>query len=1171
MEIRKLEPIAQKARTLLLKSTKEKLHAILDNPNHEFRRAKPEAVETLVRMVENLGEQAIIDKVAYMWFNRFIALRFMDVCSFNPVKVLSANENETQIEIIALAETGVFDSRLTSQKTQMDVKAILSNENNSTTKYKDALSRLIVGACNKYSETMPFLFQKVDDYSELLIPDDLVSDDSTLALIRDAIDENAVEELGVSLIGWLYQFYISERKAEVIGSVVDTADIPAATQLFTPEWIVRYLVDNSLGRAWLEKNPDDELQAQLEYYIPGQQPASQTMPNDVTKLRLLDPCCGSGHMLVYAFDVFAKIYTRLGYSKSDIPGLILKNNLIGLELDERAAELAAFALVMKAMEYDRRFLFRPEVPKPNVTVISKIHFRDNDDQLPVLASRLASPETDAEQIEGLFHLFDNADAVGSLIMPDFTVSQLDALYSRYQAHKDDFSLFFGVDKMETLFRQTRLLADQYDVVVTNPPYMGNSGMNKDVKEYVQVCYPDSKSDLFAAFIERCLEFAAEQGFVGMVTMQSWMFLSSYETLRKRLIEENSILTMVHAGARAFDMIGGEVVQTTAFTMTNQSKPGYLGAYLRLIDGNSESEKMAMFKEAIRNPSCGWFYQTDSSDFKKIPGSPIAYWASDKLFNAFLNGKSLGELANVPKGLSTGSVDRFVRYWFEIDYSKIGFTVSDCEETQHLSYRWFPYAKGGTYRKWDGNLEYVVNWQNNGYEVKNFVDEKGKQRSRPQNTSYYFKKCLTYSSVTSYKLSLRYLNNSVFGGGGDSVHILNDSYFFYVLGFINSEIQCQLLKLISPTINYEVDHLKKLPVIIKNEQKEKIDCNVQSLISLSRRDWDSYETSWDFECNPLVTLAKERGSQSVLISDLYQRLREQWRADTAEMKRLEEENNRIFIDAYGLQDELSPEVPLSEVSLTCNPAYRYKLKSNEDGEKRLEQDTVKELLSYAVGCMMGRYSLDKPGLILADQGSTEQDYRTKTGSDYPIDPDGIIPMLDDNFRQDDIIRQLHTFLTRAFGESTLHDNLSYMETVLDKELRKYFQKDFFTDHVQMYKKRPIYWLFTSSKGGFSCLMYMHRYFSDTCSRILNQYLRLYKRKLSDDKGALESQLSSGSLSASARNALVKNVERIDKLLSELTDYERNALNRHAGDRIELDLDDGVKVNYVKFYPAVKKVI
>ena len=1015
----------------------------------------------------------------------------------------------------------------------------------------EAYRLLVVAVCNYWNKAMPFLFERIEDYTELLMPDDLLSGNSILAYTREAMTPDACQD--VEVIGWLYQFYISEKKDEVFDGLkknkkITPENIPAATQLFTPHWIVRYLVENSLGRLWMLNRSGSKLVEQMDYYIKPEQPETGFLRiGKPEEIKICDPACGSGHMLTYAFDLLYSIYEEEGYEPAEIPEKILTHNLYGIEIDERAGELAAFALTMKARARQRRFFNKKVLP--NICVLENIQFDEGEiDKYMDFVGR----DLFTFPLQITLHQFEEADNFGSLIRPD--VTDVTGMLQILEAKDVSGQLFLSLtqQKVQQALRQADYLSQNYHVVIANPPYMNSGGMNGRLKAWSSDIYPSSKADLFSMFIERNYSLAMKRGLVAMITMQSWMFLTSFEKLRTKMLAESTILTMAHLGERGFDTIGGVVVSTTAFVFMNSNNLTQRGDYLRLIDGGSELEKSTMAIEAIKNRRCGWFFNASSDDFQKIPESPIAYWLSSKVRKAFSFPK-IGEFFEVKEGLGTRDDPRFLRSFWEVNYSKIRFNPNEKE-------KWVPTDKAGGFRKWFGSNETLMNWENDGYEIKNF------EKSVPRNTQYFFKDAVSWGKVATGRPSFRLRNEqfafvdaapSAFGG---DLHRL--------LASLNSCAIGQLLKIQGSTVNVTVGTAKNLPYIKEINEAASVDC-----VAFAKQDWDSYETSWDFTSQPLLN----PDYRQLTLKGTYQKLRSHWRETTLEMQRLEEDNNRIFIDAYGLQDELKPEVPLNEITLTCNPHYRYSNdKSKEELEALLLADTIRELISYAVGCMFGRYALDKPGLILANQGETIEDYLKQVPEpSFPADDDNVIPMLDGDWFTDDIAERFRKFLRVAFGEEHYEENLQFVEKALGKngkarDIRDYFLKDFYNDHVKRYKKRPIYWLFSSPKGSFNALIYMHRYRPDTVSVVLNDYLREFRNKLTSHKNHLEAVSISGSASQSEKTKALKEIEKVNKMIAEMEEYEREVLYPLATEQLEINLDDGVKINYPKFGEALKKI-
>ena len=1150
MDTNALKRFAQNARQQLIAQVSTRVDQVLETDS-ALLREQESAINSLKAEIQKRGKEAVIEEAAYTWFNRFCAFRFMDVNHYTPFGIVSPMPGFTQPEILQHAKEGIFEKGWHNQSNQM-ISGLLNRSIPSPDGDQEAYRLLLADACRHYANEMAFLFDDILDFTELLMPDDLLSSHSVLHATRQTLTAETCQD--VEVIGWLYQFYISEKKDAVMAQkgAVAKEDIPSVTQLFTPDWIVRYMVENSLGRLWLLNNPGSKIREKMPYYIqPGQVEKDYLVVESPEDLKLLDPACGSGHILTYAFDLLYEIYAEQGYDPIQIPRLIIEKNLYGIEIDKRAAMLASFALMMKARQKDPRFFSRKV--RPNILEMEDIHF--DTDELKAWRTELGSDLWTQELWEGM-QQFENAKTYGSLIRPAITEVSLIRQRMAETAVYSDLFLSEASRKVEKVLEMSEYLSQMYHVVVANPPYF-SKGMDSDFKKFAQDYYPDSKTDTLSMFIERNLDLSVQHGYVGMITLMSWMFLSSFERLRLKLLSDRTILSMAHLGARAFDTISGEVVSTTMFVLHNHFNKDHEGDFFRLVDWMSETEKADAYLEALVNPDCGWFYRASAQDFKKIPGAPIAYWISERLISVFNKGVALRNIGTPAQGMSTCNVNLFTKLWFEVSLCQTNIIVRDQN-------KWARYNKGGDFRRWFGNREFIVDWENNG-------DKLRKANATLRNTRYYFLPFIAWSKISSAQTGFRiFEENFLFDGAGGTLIIQNDDDLtLYLLGLLNSCVCREILSIISPTINFNEDHIGSIPIILF--ENKRIQSITQVCIDLSTKDWNYYEASWDFEKSPLflaesLPLAKE-------LKDCYSQLRSQWQLDTDSMQELEVENNRFFIDLYELQDELSPDVTLEEISLTCNPHYRYKGNlTDEDREARLLQDTMKEFISYAVGCMFGRYSLDKPGLILANQGESLKDYLKIIDKEPTFMPteNNVIPMLDDDYFADDITLRFREFLKVTFGETNFDENLRFIESALGKDLRSYFLRDFYRDHLQTYKKRPIYWLFSSAKGGFKALIYMHRYQADTVSVVLNQYLREYRQKLEAKRDYHEKDKENADLSKSERRRAEKESERIRLVLEELRDYEHDVLFPLAGKRLEIDLDDGVVVNHAKFGKALQKI-
>ncbi|MDY0134174.1 MAG: BREX-1 system adenine-specific DNA-methyltransferase PglX [Atribacterota bacterium] len=1168
MEISKLKNFAQFARRNLIEQVLAKLKLVLATES-VARREHPIAVKKLEDAIRSTSQEQVIDRVAYIWFNRFCALRFMDVNRYTRIGVVSPAEEQFQPEILAEAKMGHIDEDIVSEKIRQQVFALLDGKAPSRDPQGEAYRLLVVAACNFWNKAMPFLFQRIDDYTELLMPDDLLSGNSILAYTREAMTPDACED--VEVIGWLYQFYISEKKDEVFDGLkknkkITPENIPAATQLFTPHWIVRYLVENSLGRLWLLNRPGSKLIEQMDYYIKPEQAESDFLriakPEEI---KICDPACGSGHMLTYAFDLLYAIYEEEGVDPAEIPEKILTNNLYGIEIDERAGELAAFALTMKARAKQRRF-FNKGV-KPNICVLENVHFDEGElkNYMDFVGRDLFTAP-----LQTTLRQFDEADNFGSLIRPD--VTDVDGMLRILESKDVSGHLFISMTHQKVLqaLRQADYLSPKYHVVIANPPYMGGGGMNPRLNTWIKQEYPDSKADLMTCFMERASQLVFQDGFWGMINLPSWMFLSSFEKLRQKILRQQTITSLIHPGRGIFGSDFGSV----AFVINNKNASEnsvaiYRKLYEKFVQVRAPEEIERLFLSGDYGK-----HILSQDEFLKIPGAPFAYWVSHKFRRIFEN-SPLSDYFQTRLGLSTANNDRFLRNWHEVSIQNVGFGITGRKYAKESQLKWFPYEKGGAFRKWYGNHDLLVNWQNDGDEIRNFGKDEGRIRSHNYNLDYIFKEGVTWSDVTSGANAFRYMPEGfLFDGRGSSGFVQDKTLLNKIFAFLNSKISTYAISAINPTVAVNVGEIAKLPFPELSDSAERnVDQNVHLLIDVHRKNWDSQETSWDFISLPLLSPDYRQPT----LKATYQKLRAYWREMTLEMQRLEQENNRIFIDAYGLQDELTPEVPLNEITLTCNPHYRYGGDKSEDElEALLLADTMRELVSYAVGCMFGRYALDKPGLILANQGETIEDYLKRVPEpSYPADDDNVIPMLDGDWFSDDIAERFRKFLRVAFGEEHYEANLQFVEKALGKngkarDIRDYFLKDFYSDHVKRYKKRPIYWQFSSPKGSFNALIYMHRYRPDTVSVVLNDYLREFRTKLTAHKGHLEAVSISSNASAGEKTKALKEIDKINKMIVELEDYEREVLYPLATEQVEIDLDDGVKANYPRFGAALKKI-
>jgi hypothetical protein len=1164
MNTSSLKSFAPAVRTQLMEAVTRKLDYVLSADTPDLRQAAAQVAS--LRREAGKNRAALVERVAYTWFNRLAALRFLDAQGWHPfrARVLTpASPQETQPEILKLLRTGSLPAELHPHTDLQRLNDLLDGRLPTAIAGADpqgeAYRGLILAACRFYHTLLPDVFDKLNDESELLLPDDLLTATSVAEGFRTEItdtdcletDASGKSRANVEILGWLYQFYISEKKDAVMArkSAVPTEDIPAVTQLFTPHWIVRYLVENSLGRLWLLNRPSSRLRDHMPYYIEGEVETDFLKISQPEEIKLVDPAVGSGHMLTYAFDLLVHIYEEEGYAANDIPGLILKHNLHGTEICPRAAQLAELALVFKAREKSRRF-FQPEhLVRPNITELKDLRFDEGELQayFKVLGCQ---PSALHPQFSKLLYQFEEAKNFGSLIQPCLSEAEVQSVRSAIQNSKSNIQnsdLMVGATHLKVLrvLEQAEALTQRYHVVVANPPYMGGKAMNDGLKSFIREDFEALKADLFSAFTFRGSSLAVKKGYLGFMTPNVWMSISTHEPLRKHLLNSQNLTTLIELPLTGFS---GATVQICTFTFENRPSTGRHAGFIRLCDFKGRAAMGPKALEAIANPNCGWFYRASASNFTKIPGSPIAYWISPKTVQSFNKSDLLGQLAEVKQGLATADDSRFLRLWHEVS---IGHFSLPQNSNNDSGIKWFPFSKGGPYRRWYGNNDFVVNWQNNGFEIRNFRTPDGHLKSRPQNVDYYFREGVTWGQTGTGIPSFRFLpSRYVFAHIGSALFSATLDETFQHLAFMNSKVCEHFLNFISPTLGLEIGHIKALPV----KKAEGVADAARGMVAATRSDWDNSETSWDFRDQPLL----RPGLKGATLEASWRNWEAESSAAIRRMQELETENNRLFIAAYGLDGELQPEVPEEQITLARAEARR----------------DMAAFLSYAVGCMMGRYSPDHPGLILANAGDTLREFLKKVGKPlaeltFAPDEDGIIPVLDGEWFEDDIVARTRDFLRATFGEATLKQNLRFIEDSLGKSLDKYFLTDFYKDHLQTYKKRPIYWLFQSPKKGFSALVYVHRYTKDTVNTLLNKYLRDYLKKLEARINHLV-HVEATATATKEKTAARKESEKLRKDLKDCQDWERNVILPLAQQRLEIDLDDGVKVNYLKFVGAVQAI-
>ena len=1116
--------------------------------------------QALIVEINDKGYKQVMEEVAYTWFNRFSALRFMEVNGYLPshVRVFTDEENNFKPQIITEAIHLDLDG-LNMEKVY---------ELKDAEKTEELYKYLLTVQCNALNKILPGMFQKIADYTELLLPDNLLREGSVIQQMIELIPEDDWKD-AVQIIGWLYQYYNSEKKDDVFAALkknvkITKENIPAATQLFTPDWIVRYMVENSLGRLWLEGHPDakDQLlpteeeqsayaagnrdmeDTKWHYYLEEaeQEPEVQAQLAEIRKeyaaltpdqLKVIDPCSGSGHILAYMFDVLMKIYESYGYTTREAVASIVENNLYGLDIDDRAAQLAYFAVMMKARQYDRRFFSRGIQPHVYAIVESNHvdqfaleYFCNGDAKLKKAMDTIISELHDAKEY-------------GSILT--VTPQDWSALYARFAEIKEDIHISreVALRGLLPLVQVAEALAQKYDVVVTNPPYMGSGGMGAKLTDFVKKSYPDSKSDMSTVCMEKSLSMCRKNGFMTMINIPVWMFLASYENFRNALLRDNTIINMIHPGRGIF----GSDFGTTTFVFRKSNPCGYIGCYHRLFDAQGEVKSNEEREKAFLDKK-GQFY-ADQLNFSKIPGNPVAYWVSDILMEAFAKEIFIGDICEPRVGMATANNDRFIRLWYEVGMDKIGLGMKCREEAVNSKKKWFPFAKGGEFRKWYGNNDYVVNWENDGIEIRNFKDEKtGRIRSHNYNLDYIFQSAITWTVISSATTSFRFCPEGfLYSNSGYGMFFPHKNDIPAILGFLNTSVVMSILSVLSPTIGFESGYLRKIPYL---STPDEVTAVVNECISIARADWDSFETSWDFKHHPLLRKVPT-------ITEAF----EQWQAECDDrfnhLKSNEEELNRIFIDIYGLQDELTPEVEDKDVTVR---------------KADLGRD-IRSFISYAVGCMFGRYSLDVDGLTYAGGEWDDSKYTS-----FAADKDNIIPICDDEYFEDDIVGLFVEFVKTVYGADVLDENLKFIADALGGKgqpkdvIRNYFLSDFYSDHCKIYQKRPIYWLFDSGKkNGFKALIYMHRYQPDTIARIRTDYVHEQQARYRTAIADLEQRIANAS--TGERVKLNRKLTTLQAQDTEIRTYEEK-IHHLADQMISIDLDDGVKKNYAIFQDVLAKI-
>lgn len=1096
--------------------------------------------DKLIDRIQQTRFGRVMEEVAYTWFNRFTALRFMEVNNYLPTKVrVLSSSNADSAEPDMMKEALSLDLDIDKEYVY-ELK--LNNNSEELFKY------LIIKHCNDLNRYMPFMFEKIDDFTEILFPEGLLAKDS---FVRQMTNTEVIPEDNwqkVEIIGWLYQYYIAEEKDRVIKAKkkYKTEEIPFATQLFTPDWIVRYMVQNSLGRYWVESHPEHrDLLNNWEFYLetPNPEPDFEerlapyvNKELKVEDIKCFDPAMGSGHILVYMFDVLYEIYSKCGYMDREIPRLIIENNLYGLDIDDRAYQLACFSVVMKALEYNKRF-FRSIEREGLVLNLASIQETNKLLTKNVLEYLAGEPEGVVyEKTRSFISQFENAKTIGSFIK--FNHCDTTFLEERLKTLKENpaENLFdeelrkLVITLLPKIINQVPLLCKQYDILVTNPPYMGTKYMNPILMEYIKEHYSDTKSDTFSVFMEYCFHKVHDKGQLGFLTPFVWMSLSSYESLRSVVVQEKNISSLIELEYNAFPEA---CVPVCGFTIRNYNVD-LNGEYIKLSDFPGSANQPVKVLEAVKNPQIGYRYTKGSNKFKDVPGySIVGYWATEDTLRNFKL-KKVSEFADACTGMQTGNNTLFTRNWFEVEIDKTNIISNN-------NFKWCKFNEGGELRKWYGNHLGVVNWENDGYEIRNTPS------SVLRNQRFYFKQGITWKRIGSSNIGLRYLPEEfIFDQSGDSL-FTKDEYIYYLLGYFNSKVSGIYAQILSPTMNLTAGNIKEFPIaIIDNENiVNQINNLVEENIKIAKKDWDSSEISWDYKKHSLL----RRDSQITLISESFNKVSDEKENDFNKIKENETFLNELFIDIFNLNNDLNPCVKDKDITIK---------KANINLE-------IKSFISYAVGCMFGRYSLDEEGLIHAGGEFNQSKYQT-----FPADQDNILPILPGAYFEDDIVSRIIDFVKATFGNETLSENLDFIANTLGMKkgetaketIRRYFLNDFFKDHVQTYKKRPIYWLFTSGKQkAFNCLIYMHRYDKTTLSRIRTDYLHEYQIRLDAEKRDLLTIIEGDSTAKEISNTK-KELKTLEKKIEELKEYDE-LLHHMADMQIEIDLDDGVAVNYEKF--------
>lgn len=1118
----------------------------------------PNRWKQLKRTIDLHDVDYVVEEGAYTWFNRLMAIRILEKNDYIQSQ-LEYEEGTFLPRLLQNARRGIFPEMQGKELDELN-KQLRDNKDN------EAFARLLTHYC----DTQPLIssvFGKIsfrDDYTEMLLPQNLLDQGGILEFIVNTASITDEDYQQVELIGWLYQYYISEKKDQVFKSFkkrkkAGEEEIPAATQIFTPEWIVRYMVENTIGRLWFDLHPNSPLKKKMDYYVEPAEANPKAAPiiSDVTELTLLDPASGSGHILVVGFEYLIEMYREEGYTARQSVNNILKNNIYGLEIDERAAQLARFAVLLKAAKYDKNVLegeIEPHIYSyPEKASISTAELRE------LLGSE---GEQFVDQLRDSIDLLQEGKNFGSTIQLQISEETVDFAKQRMQILRADaienLTVKALINKIGPYLNIIELLTKKYKAIAANPPYMGRRNMNGELKQFLTYHYPNSNKDLFAVFIEVGLNLIGSKGHMGMINQQSWMFLSSYRKLREWIIDNFTISSLLHLGPNAFDEISGEVVQTVAFIINKNDIENYTGKYYGLVDGDESKIKEQNF---LNSQTEG--YKKRQQDFNKIPTSPIAYWADEITLNVFEETEFLNYYIHAFSGIITGNNSKFLKYWFEVDIDRVALNYEKIEDVVKDRKNWIPYNKGGEARSWYGNNEYVLWWEDDGSYL---------QRNRSTNSDYYLKEGITWTDVTSSQFTARFFpKGHLWDASGSSLFVLNDEDQNYILGFLNSKVVNHILHLINPTLHFQLENVLQLPIRMSSDSdKLKIGKLVNTTKKIAKLDWDRSELSWDFRRHEIMNYETDNLYKSII------KTKEYYTNTLFNLNSIEEEINQIFIKIFGLQSVLDSKKDVSDSTILQDVLERKKINANTHEEVNdyiLVSKVIKSFLSYCIGCLFGRYCLLKDGLYIASPNSNKdltyqinsplvKDQKNKVET-FIINEDGLIPLIGSNSPfSDDIAYQMKKMIHFIWGEQSLTDNLNYVQKKLGQDLEKYLTEKFWDYHVKLYSKRPIYWLFSSKKGAFKILAYMHRIDKYTAQKVRQNYLHPFIDYLRNDISSLESK---GSLQSDES----KRLDSLRSKLVECVEYD-DVIKKVADKQIEIDLDDGVSHNYELFGDALAKI-